>query len=111
MEYTVKIGILGGFAAAFDIVSIVFNVVFAFSISNKSTLSALKVLLFVAFGLNLVSLIALGYFTIFYSRKLGIRSISLTRTIWFAYIYGVAVALAAIAVTLVTLVWSGGQAR
>ena len=106
MEYTVKIGILGAFAAAFDIVNIVFNIVFAFSISNKSTLSALKVLFFVAFGLNLVSLIALGYFAVFYSRKLGKRLISLTRSIWFAYIYGATVAVAAIVVTLVTMVWS-----
>ena len=106
MEATIKFWILGGFAAAFAITSIAFNLACALSLTDIEILLALRILQYVAFGLSLAALAALAYFCTLYVRKLKKEPWELTSSLWWIYTYGVAVASAALAVTGVALVWS-----
>ena len=106
MEATRKFLTLGGIAAFFAIASIAFNLVFALSLTNVEILLGLRILQYVAFGLSLVALVGLAYFSTLYVRKLKKEPWELTSSLWWIYIYGVAVASAALIVTAVILLWS-----
>jgi hypothetical protein len=106
MEKAVKIWILGGFALAFDSASLVLNILFATSLADVAKLDALRILLFVSLGLQVVAIGSLTYFAFFHVPKLGRTSLTVTSAIWWIYVYGASVAAAALALIGLTLVWS-----
>lgn len=105
MEQSLQVWTICGIAIAFDIASIVFNVLLAITVSD-SDLSALRIILFVALGLSVIALLCLAYFAFVHVRQLRAASIGLKGTSWWILLYGSGVAAMALAVTGVALVWS-----
>ena len=106
MEQSLRLWTIGGFSIAFSIGSIILNVLLGCSISDVVDLSALRTLLFVSVGLNVVALCGLIYFNAVPIRQLRAASLGLSRTSWWIFVYGTAVAASALILTGVVLVWS-----
>ena len=106
MEQAYKYWIVGGFAEAFAIASVVLNILFAISLADVQQLDALRILLYVSFGLGVVAIAGLACFILFYVRKLERRPSTLSTTTWWIFIYGSSVAVVSLVLTGVTLVWS-----
>jgi hypothetical protein len=105
MEQSLAVWIIGGFAIAFGIASIVVNVILATSVSEPD-LGALKALSFVAFGASIAAVIGLLYFTVFHVRQLRKASIGLRRASWWILCSGAGFAVVALSVTGSVLVWA-----
>lgn len=105
MEQSIQVWIISGFAIAFDIASIVVNIILAVSVSEPD-LGALRALLFVAFGASIAAVVALLYFTIFHVQHLRSASIGLKGTSWWILCGGAGFAAVALTVTGLALVWA-----
>lgn len=105
MDRRVKVWVIGSIAAALSVASSVFNVVFAYHLSDYLVLSALRVLLFVAFAISLVNLAGIVYFCTFYAKSLSNHSLGLKARTWGLYSGGATVCFVSIAVSGVTLIW------
>ncbi|RMZ87625.1 hypothetical protein DV736_g5147, partial [Chaetothyriales sp. CBS 134916] len=106
MEATKQFWILGGLAASFTIASIVLNLIFALGISHIETLTALRILSYIALALALTALLGLVYFSTFYVQKLRKAPWDLTSSLWGLFAYGASVSSLAIILTGVNLVWA-----
>ena len=105
MDRRVRVWIAGSLAAAFSIASSALNVVFAYNVSNRPVLSALRVLLFVAFIISLLNLANLAYFCVLYASNLNRHSLGLKRRTWMIYSIGMTASAVSCIVSGVTLVW------
>ncbi|KAK5045741.1 hypothetical protein LTR84_008833 [Exophiala bonariae] len=105
MDRRVKIWIIGSIAAAFSIGSSVLNVVFAYHLSEYPVLSALRVLLFVAFAISLLNLASIVCFCTLYVKSLSTHSLGSKSKTWCIYSGGGAAAFISIAISGVTLVY------
>ena len=97
---------LGAVGVGLGLACTVLNVVFAYSLASVKLLAALRILLFVAFGLNLVAIAALVFFTTAFVQKLHHRTISFNHTSAWQRL-GVCAGIITFAACLsgVTLVW------
>ncbi|KEF59559.1 uncharacterized protein A1O9_04404 [Exophiala aquamarina CBS 119918] len=105
MDSRVKVWIIGSIAAVFSVASSVLSVVFAYHLSDYLVLSALRVLLLVAFAISLLNLASIVCFCTLYAKRLSNHSLGLKARTWGLYSAGVAVCFVSIAVSGVTVVW------
>jgi len=105
MLETTKALAIGGLTVLIIIASTVLNVVFASNVADNLIISGLRVTLYVAFGLNLLSLVSLCFFSTIYVRNLAGHSIGQKKSTWAQYVMGVSIAAIALAVSGGSLVW------
>lgn len=87
------------------IASAFLNFVFAWSLRDMPILSALRILLFVAFGLSIVNLANVVCFSTLYVKRLRSYSLGRKRTTWSLFTAGTATSTISVCASGVTLVW------
>ncbi|EXJ88398.1 hypothetical protein A1O1_05328 [Capronia coronata CBS 617.96] len=105
MERRVRIWTFGLLAGVFSTATSILNLIIAFNIINITVLLALRILLFVAFGISLLNLTNLAYFSIFYVKELNSHSLGLKSKTWGLFTGGTFAATVSIAVPGVALIW------
>ena len=106
MDRRARIWTIGAVAGIFSIASSVLNVVFATNLGDRAVLSALRILLYIAFIVSLVNLILLAYFCTLFVKDLNSRALSSKGKIWGFFAGGAATAAVSVIVSGVALVWA-----
>ena len=97
---------LGAVAVVLSLVCTVLNVVFAYSLSGVKPLAALRILLFVSFGVSLAGIVTLVFFTTAFVQKLHHRTISFNHSsAWRRFATCATIVVGSVALAAVTLVW------
>ena len=105
MGKRLAIWVVGAHAAFFSTASSVFNILFAYNLSDKSGHSAVRILLFVAFAISVVNLANIIYFCAGYCKNLHSHSLGVKKQTWGLFIGGVITAAVSIAASGVALIW------
>lgn len=99
-------GLLGGIAVALSIAATILNGIFAIALANTSIPDVLRLLLFIAFALNIVCLAYLVFFIYISIRKINNRAGSWSGAFrWRMLAIGVVIAVIALVLTLIALIW------
>ncbi|EXJ78271.1 hypothetical protein A1O3_09432 [Capronia epimyces CBS 606.96] len=102
MEKRVRIWTLGSLAGVFSTASSIVNLIVAL---NITVLPALRILLFVSFGISLLNLANLAYFATFYVRVLNSHPVFSKAKTWSCLTAGTIAAAVSVAVPGAALVW------
>ena len=98
--------ILGTVAVGLRLACTVLNVVFAYDLSGVKLLSALRILLFIAFGVSLAGIATVVFFTTAFVQKLHHRTISFNhKSAWRRLVICATIVIGSLALPAVTLVW------
>jgi hypothetical protein len=97
---------LGGISIAFTTTATVLNGIFAIALADATIPDVLRLLLFIAFALNIVCLAYQAFFTYVSVRKINNRAISCASGFrWRILTIGVVLASIALVLTIVVLIW------
>lgn len=99
-------GVLGSISLALSIAATVFNGIFAIALANTPIPDVLRLVLFIAFALNIVCLAYLVFFIHISITKINNCAGSWSSAFrWRMLAIGVVVALVALVLTVITLIW------
>ena len=99
-------GILGGIAIALTVAATVLNGIFAIALANSTAPDVLRLLLFIAFTLNIVCLAYLAFFIYVSIRKINNRAASWSSTFrWRMLAIGAVLGIVALVLTIILLLW------
>lgn len=99
-------GGLGSIAVALTIAACALNGIFAVALANTSIPDVLRLLLFIAFALNIVCLAYLVFFIHMSIRKINNRAGSWSSAFrWRMLAIGVVIAITALVLTVISVIW------
>jgi hypothetical protein len=106
MQSALRIWVIGAINSAFQIASIVFNILFATSVTQVASVDAIRILSFVSLALSALTVVGLLYLSTYHVLRLRNRPSSITSAVWWYYIYAACVAFVSLTLTGVVLIWS-----
>ncbi|EHY59690.1 hypothetical protein HRR83_001036 [Exophiala dermatitidis] len=105
MESRVKVWTFASLASGFSTAMSVLDLIIALGIIDLAVLPVLRILLLVAFGINILNLAVLAYLSTFYVKDLNNYSLGSRTEAWAVLAGGVVAAMASMGVSGVVWVW------